>query len=1045
MSTQILPHLQHRGSNGSGSGSGNPAHGTSTSTSTSTGSSIHHHGPMSPSSVTLPSASSSVHSPTPPDTSATSARPLAGKKRKKSESNEEGRLDQQQQPPRRLRRLHEACARCRSKKIKCDSKHPSCTSCEVANAECNQEDRHRQKLQPRGHTERLEAQMEKCVQLLGRLIDSFQIDELDLYLMADFGLPKRVYPSSLGRGHSHAGGSSGGNGNGSASNINGIPTPGPSSPPIVRNPQPQFISPTYPPQFAPSSRFPDHTSTDVKLPFSSRPQSTAPSPRHELDDTKPTYAHAPLLVGGGDAYKGTDPQSNNLGTPGGLMKAFGVSKSITRGLKLEPAEREDEVGSYGYRFPRKNSTAHWLDKPISRRISGGPNPVETRKFYLPADRRAADFMVDRYFDRLNYHRPVFVREEFKEMLNALYDSVHGIPSEKYPIIQEDPGFLCSLYLILALGTLSEDNYRMHNIEGVSPTQSPGWPSHDEFFELSLAVKPDLRVTISSLQALILLQWYLYTERHGRTLWRLVGNLVRLAIELGLHHDPSEQNLFSPEECQLRMNLWWIVMIHDRGTSVLLGRPLAIADTDFNTPTALRDNHSKFSEHFDHSPPLTRIQGDIINALHRPGKQSVDQIVRMATRIENLFWNFKLSLPKEYQPLFKGTARWPQAQRVELVTSITEDQGLTMLKYGIARILLLRALFNSKELSAGLRYRALQDAVIMSHNVLIVHAQLTTFPDIAFFVSPIPIHIAAMVILYSVISRCEVLPYATAKEDVCIALKLVPLFRWRWSRKDCHGSHPLIVRLAQRVFDQDLMEGFGPTRPPMLMEEQIWSDCDARLLSTTSSHPQPSNPAIHSLNSMGGGSSGGKPSLNPSPRTPTAFLRQSMTDTYGRPLHPSGHPAPQKLSPTMASATTQELLRDPPPPGIFYPTPLGGPIGPGMADLRRASMASMGGHGHGHVGGPHGHHHAGGVDGADPYGPHHGVPSPSTEHPTDIAKLLAELGSHQAPGNIDYGQAQHYFVSEEFDREAYYEDLLPIESSESSLMGLWSPFPPGGPS
>jgi hypothetical protein len=40
---------------------------------------------------------------------------------------------------------------------------------------------------------------------------------------------------------------------------------------------------------------------------------------------------------------------------------------------------------------------------------------------------------------------------------------------------------------------------------------PEWPVHDEFFERALAVKPDLRVSVSSLQALILLHWYLYTE------------------------------------------------------------------------------------------------------------------------------------------------------------------------------------------------------------------------------------------------------------------------------------------------------------------------------------------------------------------------------------------------------------------------------------------------------------------------------------------------------------------------------------------------------
>jgi hypothetical protein len=38
-----------------------------------------------------------------------------------------------------------------------------------------------------------------------------------------------------------------------------------------------------------------------------------------------------------------------------------------------------------------------------------------------------------------------------------------------------------------------------------------WPTHDEFFARALSIKPDLRVSVSSLQALILLHWYLYTE------------------------------------------------------------------------------------------------------------------------------------------------------------------------------------------------------------------------------------------------------------------------------------------------------------------------------------------------------------------------------------------------------------------------------------------------------------------------------------------------------------------------------------------------------
>ncbi|KAI0249886.1 hypothetical protein BJV78DRAFT_633652 [Lactifluus subvellereus] len=49
--------------------------------------------------------------------------PPQGRKRKKTESSEPSTPT----VPRRLRRSHEACARCRNKKIKCDSKYPRCT------------------------------------------------------------------------------------------------------------------------------------------------------------------------------------------------------------------------------------------------------------------------------------------------------------------------------------------------------------------------------------------------------------------------------------------------------------------------------------------------------------------------------------------------------------------------------------------------------------------------------------------------------------------------------------------------------------------------------------------------------------------------------------------------------------------------------------------------------------------------------------------------------------------------------------------------------
>ena len=133
--------------------------------------------------------------------------------------------------------------------------------------------------------------------------------------------------------------------------------------------------------------------------------------------------------------------------------------------------------------------------------------------FLPKSRETVRQVVDAYFNRLNFHRPVLLRSDFERTLDALYEN-HSLP--------HDPGFICCAYLVFGLGTLSELNHRVSKMESggqvagsvgpsVKSLMPPDWPEHEEFFQLALSVKPDLRVTVSSLQALTLLQWYLYTE------------------------------------------------------------------------------------------------------------------------------------------------------------------------------------------------------------------------------------------------------------------------------------------------------------------------------------------------------------------------------------------------------------------------------------------------------------------------------------------------------------------------------------------------------
>lgn len=200
------------------------------------------------------------------------------------------------------------------------------------------------------------------------------------------------------------------------------------------------------------------------------------------------------------------------------------------------------------------------------------DPMGSVDVWLPKDRGMVDTIVDVYFTRLNIHRPVFARREFERGLERMYgDRGSGNHKEEFDAMDEDedenqqddersgtrgggrrgrrkgavhdPGFLCSVYLVLALGTLSELNFRATNHSNghgqddgatlsaaITKKLMPSdWPEHDEFFERALSVKPDLRVTISSLQALILLHWYLYTEVRSPLFFSLRCRLLILHL------------------------------------------------------------------------------------------------------------------------------------------------------------------------------------------------------------------------------------------------------------------------------------------------------------------------------------------------------------------------------------------------------------------------------------------------------------------------------------------------------------------------------------
>jgi len=151
------------------------------------------------------------------------------------------------------------------------------------------------------------------------------------------------------------------------------------------------------------------------------------------------------------------------------------------------------------------------------------------------------------------------------------------------------------------------------------------------------------------------------------------------------------------------------------------------------------------------------------------------------------------------------------------------------------------MFTNKDIVDWVKFKALDDgecqvviharhvseilspsAIKTAHNVIIVHCQLIQLPTIAFFTSPMPLHIAAMTILFGYISRNRLLPKVVYMEDVYSALGLIPHFRWRWERKDANGgAHPMMIALAKKAFPS--WDEQRQPNVPSLMPEEDWNN------------------------------------------------------------------------------------------------------------------------------------------------------------------------------------------------------------------------------
>ncbi|KAG5994110.1 hypothetical protein E4U52_001419 [Claviceps spartinae] len=186
---------------------------------------------------------------------------------------------------------------------------------------------------------------------------------------------------------------------------------------------------------------------------------------------------------------------------------------------------------------------------------------------LPNKSRA-DLLVARYFECVDPIYPMIHRQTFY----ADYEHFWRVRAEETN--EMEASFIALIFIILALGT-----------QFVTTVSIDERKQTAEFY--ASASNQALRVSsfmstasLRSIQAMVLMTYFLINDDHASDGWAFAGILIRQAYAMGLHRDPNVVTPHAnPFEKQQRLKVWQAVLMQDTFLTVLLSLPPSATHTD----------------------------------------------------------------------------------------------------------------------------------------------------------------------------------------------------------------------------------------------------------------------------------------------------------------------------------------------------------------------------------------------------------------------------------------------------------------------------------
>lgn len=190
----------------------------------------------------------------------------------------------------------------------------------------------------------------------------------------------------------------------------------------------------------------------------------------------------------------------------------------------------------------------------------------------------ADILLERYFECVDPVYPMIHRQTFY----ADYEHFWSLPRVEKDCV--DGALVAMIFAMLAMGT-----------QFVTSTGPKERQQTAEFYvsaaHQSLRMSSYLnKASVRSIQAMVLITYFLINDNHASDGWAFAGILIRQAYAMGLHRDP---NVVCPNasifEKQMRRKLWQAVLLQDTFLTVLLSLPPSATHTDVNVEDLIDDS------------------------------------------------------------------------------------------------------------------------------------------------------------------------------------------------------------------------------------------------------------------------------------------------------------------------------------------------------------------------------------------------------------------------------------------------------------------------